>query len=87
MSVSITIDGLDADILDRLQVEAMRRGVDVNAVILQVIQDGLTPASTPGSEQLHHDLDALAGTWSAEEADAFRAATEDVRKVDEDLWK
>ena len=33
------------------------------------------------------DLDHLAGTWSAQDADEFESATAVFEKVDEDMWK
>lgn len=35
---------------------------------------------------VHHDLDHLKGTWSAEEADAFDAELAAQRTVDPDMW-
>jgi len=36
--------------------------------------------------QRHHELDALAGTWSEEEAAAFTAAIEDTERIDPEMW-
>lgn len=33
-----------------------------------------------------HELDALAGTWSAEEAAEFDAALQELRRTDPELW-
>jgi hypothetical protein len=87
MGVSVTVENLDADIVDRLHVEALRRGVDVGVVIKQIIRDGLYFRTAPDSTQTHHDLDALAGTWTTEDAESFLSATANLREVDEDLWK
>jgi hypothetical protein len=35
----------------------------------------------------HDDLDALAGTWSENEADAFKAAIAPLEQVDPELWE
>ena len=35
----------------------------------------------------YHDLDALAGGWSKEEAKAFQKNTQIFEKIDEDIWK
>jgi hypothetical protein len=87
MGVSITVEGLEPAILDRLHVEALRRGVDVDAVIKQVIRDGLGPLATSDPFQMHHDLDALAGTWSAKDAEDFFSATSDFCQCEKDMWK
>lgn len=87
MTISFTIDDLSSTIIGRLQVEAQRRGVDVKEVVKELIKDGLGCAAESNSSEIHHDLDALAGTWSADEADAFLSSISDMRKCDEDLWK
>ena len=38
---------------------------------------------TPDATTIHHDLDALAGTWSAEEAAQFLSAIADMRQCDQ----
>jgi hypothetical protein len=35
----------------------------------------------------HHELDALAGGWSKEEAKAFQKNTQIFERIDEDVWK
>jgi nitric oxide reductase large subunit len=38
------------------------------------------------AEELHYDLDHLAGTWSEEEAAAFDTALAEQRRIDPELW-
>jgi hypothetical protein len=87
MTISVTIDDLSAGVFDRLQTEAQRRGVDVKMVVKEFIEKGLGPLSEPDPAQMHHELDALAGTWSKEEAAGFFSAIADTRQCEEDLWK
>lgn len=42
-------------------------------------------AGQPGVE--HHDLDALAGTWSAGDAQAFNNAVAPFEQIDDALWR
>lgn len=83
MGTSITIDNLDGEILARLRCEAERRGVDLSVVVAELIERGLGPAPSGSDGLPHHDLDALAGTWSDEQADAFLSAIADLQSVDE----
>jgi hypothetical protein len=83
----VTLDNLNARVLERLCVEAQRRGVDVKAVIKEIIENELGPLTEPDTTPLHHELDALAGTWSAEEAAAFLSTIADSRQCDSDLWQ
>jgi len=71
-------------LLESLQAEAARRGVDVNALVKELLREGLRPAVRAGGTPPYHDLDALAGTWSEEEANAFLSATEYLQQVDEE---
>lgn len=87
MPVSVTIDNLNADAFDWLQVEARRRGVEVKDVIKEIIENRRAPLESRSTDQTHHDLEDLAGTWSAEESAAFLEATADMRRCDEDLWR
>lgn len=82
MVVSLTIENLDADIVERLRNEAQRRGVDVGVVASELLKEGLDTISRAHVGQTHHDLDALAGTWSNEEANAFLSAVTDLRQID-----
>jgi len=86
MTVSITIENLDADLLERLRGEARRRGVDVSVLAKKLIEESLPPAGEERPPPFH-DLDHLAGTWSEKDVAAFHAATADFEQVDEDLWK
>ena len=87
MAVSLTIDNLNPEILSRLNGEAHRRGIDVTVLIKEMIQDRVGLMTESSATEQHHDLDALAGTWSAEEAAGFLATVADMRQCDEDLWK
>ena len=41
-------------------------------------------ASEPNTR--HHDLDALAGTWSEQESDGFSAAIAPLEQIGPELW-
>jgi uncharacterized protein YukJ len=47
----------------------------------------MAPIPTKLTIEVHHDLDALAGTWSHEDATAFEAATLETRQIDAELWQ
>ncbi len=87
MTTSLTIDNLDAEIIECLQAEADRRGVDVGAVAKQVLEEGLGPVTKGSAGPPYRDLKALAGTWSDEEAEAFLSIIADFDRIDEDMWK
>jgi len=45
------------------------------------------PRPNSGQTELHHDLDALAGTWSASDADIFLATIAPLEQIDPELWR
>ncbi len=87
MGVSVTVENLDPMVLDQLHSEAQRQGIDVSTLIKRMIRDELKPVEAPDSVRMHHDLDALAGTWSAQDAEEFVSATAPFRQCDGELWK
>ena len=72
MREPLTITQLDHTVTEWIEQEAQRTGMPIEAV---------------ARRQRYHDLDALAGTWSAEEADEFRHAIADLNQIDPTLWQ
>jgi hypothetical protein len=79
---AISVRGLEAQQLQDLKNEAQRQGISLNKLALQRLT-----GSGDNAEETHHDLDALAGTWSQNEADAFNAAIAPLEQVDPELWE
>lgn len=87
MEITLNMNALDGVTRDWIQDEARRTGASVEEVIERLIKRGITAERQAARAQRYHDLDSLAGTWSAEDADAFRLATADFAKIDETLWQ
>ena len=86
MNKPITIRHLDDAATEWIGEQAAQRGVDEETLVIQLIHRGMDleqKAQLPP----HFDLDALAGTWTEEEAAEFETATEGFRQVDPDLWR
>jgi len=84
---NMSLRGVDREVAERLESEARRRGISVNAHVLQLLREGVGLAS-PGTRRLvHHDLDELAGTWSEQEAADFERSLSAFEQIDEDLWR
>ena len=83
MSVAISIPRVDDATAARLRIEAERRGITIEELVLELVQQGIENLEAPP----YHDLDALAGTWSKEEADEFLKAIAEFEQVDEKLWR
>lgn len=86
MAKTFTIEDLDDTSSAWIAEEATRRGIDEQTVLKELIRLALIQGS--GAQlPVYRDLDDLAGTWTEEEAEEFRRATEIFNQVDEDLWR
>ncbi len=82
---SMSIRGLDDQTLTRLKNQAAQEGSSLNSLVLRLLH-GTDAAMHPGALKKFDDLDALAGTWSDEEAQAFERSTAAFAEVDAALW-
>ena len=78
---NLSLRGLDHSTLSRLKSSARRRGVSVNRLIVETLQQQYSVGT-----KTFDDLDALAGTWTKTEADAFAAAVAPFAEIDPGLW-
>lgn len=83
---SLNIRGLDEETAARLKEAARSRGVSVNRLAVELLRRGVGLAPHRRAEG-HHDLDHLAGTWTAEEAEEFASALAAFEQIDEELWR
>jgi hypothetical protein len=83
---SMSIRGLNDQALSRLKHQAEQEGSSLNSLVLRLLQ-GTDPTVPATALQKFDDLDALAGTWSHEEALAFEQNTAAFAELDATLWK
>jgi hypothetical protein len=84
---TMSIRGLDPKVLARLKRQAEREGSSLNALVLRLVQGDAAARARDKARQTYDDLDALAGTWSAQQARQFNLATAPFSEVDPALWK
>ena len=86
LSKTITLRNLSPELVSKLQQVARSKGLSLTRAALHLLEEctGIRKARPP---VVHHDLDALAGTWSKEEARIFEKALRDQRKIDPELWR
>ncbi|MBX3436024.1 MAG: hypothetical protein KF861_00820 [Planctomycetaceae bacterium] len=77
-----TIRSIPARVDRELRRRAKVEGRSLNAVVLDVLEQAVTPTSEP---KLHHDLDFLIGTWI--EDPKFDEAMEECERIDEEDWQ
>lgn len=83
----LSIRGLDDEAMAELKRRAANDSASVNAVVLQLIDQGLGRAPAKPGPKRHDDLDALAGSWTADDGQAFDQATTAFGEIDPTLWK
>jgi hypothetical protein len=79
---SISVRGLSEQQLAALKEEASRRGMSMNRLALRRLTDQAEVPNPAGTAA----IEALAATWTQEEADAFTAAIAPLEQVDPELW-
>lgn len=83
---NMSIRGLDDRSLARLKRQAVQEGSSLNSLVVRLLQ-GADGALNGSALKKYDDLDALAGTWSKQEARVFERNTAAFSEVDATLWK
>lgn len=83
---TITIRGIDPELDRVIKTQAQQNNLSVNQWIVQALKKVTGTGKEPVFRK-HHDLDALAGGWSKEEAKEFARNTRIFERIDEELWK
>ncbi len=84
MSASnFNLRGIPSEVMTLLKQESKRLRTSVNVLILKMIERGL---GFSHEKIVYHDLDHLAGTWSAADEQAFKENTKEFEQVDKELW-
>ena len=82
----LTLRGMDSQLETRLQALAREKNISLNKAALLLMRQGAGldleyPANTVGNS-----LDALIGSWTAEDEQAFEETQSIFETIDEDLW-
>ena len=78
----ILVRDIDPMVVENLKLAAKQRGVSVSRLAAETLTERFAGDALPQ----FHDLDALAGTWSARDLREFEKAIEPLTWIDEDLW-
>lgn len=82
---NFNLRGIEPEVMMILKKEAKKQNTSINLLILNCIEQSIG-YSHKVSRPTWHDLDYLAGTWTEEEAKAFKENTKYFEKIDKDLW-
>jgi hypothetical protein len=83
----MSIRGLDEKALARLKRRAEREGSSLNSLVVRLLQEDAGAPGKTRQRQKFDDLDALAGTWTSQQARAFERDTAAFSEVEPTLWK
>lgn len=83
---AITVRNIPDELARRLAGHARERGVSLNRAVIELLAERLGLSGRPVRERAHHDLDALAGSWTAEAAAEFDRHLKGLRQIDREIW-
>ncbi len=83
---NFNLRGINPKVMIALKKEAKKQNISINILILSLIEKGVGYVYEV-KRPTYHDLDSLAGTWSAEDEKKFRKNIEYFEKIDKDIWE
>lgn len=89
MSRTITIRNMPEELEKRIEAMAAEEGASLAQTVIRLLlrATGLREQSQLGGRpERHHELDELAGTWSADDAAEFDDALAQLRRIDPEVW-
>jgi hypothetical protein len=84
---AVTVRNLPPELVKAIHKKAEENGVSINKAVIALLQEGTGIPKQKGKKPIHHDLDALAGSWTKEDAREFDKALKAQRGIDLDLWR
>lgn len=84
---TLTVRGIDPDLTEKLRAEARKRQKSINQVVIDSLRARFNLEKEKRFTVVHHDLDHLFGTWSAEEYERIQRGIDAERKIDPELWQ
>jgi hypothetical protein len=82
---AITVRNLPPAVAKAVKEKARRERLSLNKAIVALLEEATE--SPRARRMLHHDLDHLAGRWSAAEYEDFMQAAREHRQIDPEMWK
>lgn len=84
---AITVRDVPREVAEELRRRARERGASLSRTVVGLLEEATGRAPRARAPVRHRDLDALAGSWSQEEAAEFDADLRRLRAVDPEMWK
>ena len=87
MNITIHLDVHDESVIHWIEAESQRTGCSIEQVVAQLIKSGIAATHPHGSHNAMQDIDALAGGWSASDAEEFQKNSAPFRQIDTTMWQ
>ncbi len=84
---AITLRNVPEPIDNAIRKKAKKQGLSINKALVQILEEHLGEKKTQAGKHRFHDLDALAGSWTEEDAIAFDQTLAQQRAIDLTLWQ
>jgi plasmid stability protein len=81
---TLTLRNVPDGVVEHIVAAAKETHQSMNAAAVQALRRYFGVEAHPRRKR---DLSAFAGTWQKQDFDEFEKATEDTRKIDEELWR
>jgi hypothetical protein len=83
----VTLRKVPPEVSKVVQRRARERGTSINKAVISLLEEAVGIRRKAHGPTLYHDLDALAGSWTKEEAATFEEVLRKQRRVDPELWQ
>ncbi len=83
----VTLRKVPPEVSKVVQRRARERGTSINKAVISLLEEAAGIRRKGHGSTLYHDLDALAGSWTKEEAATFEEVLRKQRRVDPELWQ
>ena len=82
---ALTLRHLRPELARAIERKAHEAGTSLSGAVIGLLEQATGLAKKPRAS--HHDLDHLAGAWTAEQARVFGKALARQRSIDPEIWK
>ena len=83
---SMTLRGLDSQLVAKLKEVAEREGKSVNQTVLDALRKQFGLDKSRRFTEVHRDLDHLFGRWDEDEFARIQQKIDSERRIDSELW-
>jgi hypothetical protein len=84
---AVTLRRLPPELARIIRRKADQERTSINKAVISLLEESVGVRGRRKAKPFQHDLDALAGSWTKEEAAAFEKALAKQRTIDPHLWK